>query len=364
MASQVTTIEPPAPDPFNIQHVKSFVFNETGNIMMASTDSKSDTIQQSVRDVFNEVSVFFAAMTKAISQTINPHGTRDASGKLPYYSLYNYDALESIIDGSGYFVHITQEDIQYKTESVGVNFSKELFEAVLGLASGSGALAFASAMIASMGKEGLNIESQTESRTNKVGNIVFVCEYLLGMPIVSALVITVEDKLAAQQLKVGPCFSTSKKSTEIVAHKDAYMFVTPTFIRQFAKDLATGANDPSYLSLIMALQSLVERIPLITGVWDVTNPVVPPVLVEAGATLAPTKTYAVFGQYLGQKTGQAAIALSPGAANLSVTESGWDDAGIKFAVANTGATDVANQAIQLTLAEGAKLSTANFTIGH
>jgi len=331
---------------------------------MASTDSKSDTIQQSVRDVFNEVSVFFAAMTKAISQTINPYGPKDASGNLPYYSLYNYDALESVIDGSGYFVHVNEEDIQYKTESFGVNFSKELFEAVLGLAAGSGALGFASAMIATMGKEGLNIESQKESRTNKVGNIVFVCEYLLGMPIVSALVITAEDKQAAQQLKVGPCFSTSKKSTEIIAHKDTYMFVTPTFIRQFAQDLDTGASDPAYLNLIMSLQSLVERIPLITGVWDVTNPAASPVLVEAGATLLPTKVYAVFGQYLGQKTGQAAITLIPGGANLTVTDSGWDDAGVKFSVANSGTADVPNQAIQLTLPEGTKLSTATFTIGR
>ena len=55
-------------DPNNVQVKKGFVFNETGNIMMATTDMDSAEIEQSVRDVFAEVSVFFGAMTKALDQ--------------------------------------------------------------------------------------------------------------------------------------------------------------------------------------------------------------------------------------------------------------------------------------------------------
>lgn len=357
MADQMTEIAPPSPDPFNIQAVKNFVFNETGNVMVASTDSKSDAIQQSVRDVFNEVSVFFAAMTKAISQTRNPKALPNQS---PYYSLYNYDALEAVIDGSGYFVHVNEEDIQYHTESVGVTFSKELFEAILGLASGSGALAFASAMIASMGKEGLNIEYQNGSRTNKVANIVFVCEYLLGMPIISALVVSVDAAQAAMHLKVGPCFSTNKTRTEITAHKDTYMFVTPAFIKQYASDLNAGANDPAYMNLIMTLQSLVERTPRISGVYDVTTPA-KPVQVAPGEALSPAKQYAVYGQYLGEKTTSATITLLPAATDVTVSPGLWDSAGIYFSFKNTGPE--VRGAFQFLLSDGTKLTTAEFALG-
>jgi hypothetical protein len=34
---------------------KLFVFNETGNIMVSTTATHSETIEQDVRDVFNEV---------------------------------------------------------------------------------------------------------------------------------------------------------------------------------------------------------------------------------------------------------------------------------------------------------------------
>ncbi len=360
----VTPVPLPQPDPFNTQAVKRYVFNETGNIMMATTDTTSDTIQQSVRDVFAEVAVFFAAMTKAISETVNPLGPPNPDGSLPYYSLYNYDALESVVDGSGYFVHVNEEDVSYTTSSWGASFSQELLEAVLGLATGSGALAFATAMVASMGQEGLNISGQSSSRTSKVANIIFVCEYLLGMPIVSALVVTADSSTVAQTVKVGPCFQEQSSSTKMTVHKDTYMFVPPAFIRQYAADLNTGMNDPDYMSLIMQLQSLVERTPgLSGGVWQVVQGDAP-VAVEAPGPLVSGNTYAVYGQYLGQNVkGKSALALSPGGTGLTVTAGVWDDSGIEFTVGNTSGNDADNQAIQVTLASGAVLATPAFTIG-
>ena len=39
-------------DPNNQEVKKGFVFNETGNIMMATTDMTNTTIEKEVRDVF------------------------------------------------------------------------------------------------------------------------------------------------------------------------------------------------------------------------------------------------------------------------------------------------------------------------
>ena len=122
---QVTEIKSPDADPNNVQAKKRFIFNETGNIMLATTDDNTDSIEKSVRDVFAEVSVFFAAMTKAISTTVDPDSK---SGR--FYSLYNYDALESVIDGSGCFIRVAEEDVSYTIKSWGVNFSQDLIKAL------------------------------------------------------------------------------------------------------------------------------------------------------------------------------------------------------------------------------------------
>ena len=197
-------------DPNNQEVKKGYVFNETGNIMMATTDMTNSTIEQSVRDVFAEVSVFFAAMTKALNQ----------EGK----SLYDYDALKQIIDASGCFVHINEEDVNHKSDSWGANFSQELVEAVLGLATGTGELAFAKAMVGSVGQEGLNISGNKDHSSNKCCNIIFVCEYLLGMPAISAIVCTVDTEQNSQALTIGPCFKEHSTSTELTIHKDTYLF--------------------------------------------------------------------------------------------------------------------------------------------
>lgn len=360
--ANVTPVTPPKTSPYNIEAVKHYVFNETGNIMLSTTDKKSDTIQQSVRDVFAEVAVFFAAMTKAISQTRNPYGNKDANGVLPFYSLYNYDALSAVIDGSGYFVHVNEEDVSYKTQSWGTTFSKELLEAILGLATGADALAFASAMVNSVGKEGLSISGQSKSLTSKVCNIIFVCEYLLGMPIVSAIVMSTDSKTASQSFKLGPCFKEQSSSTELTVHKDTYMFVTPTFIKQYAGDLSSIMNDPAYLKLIMELEGLVERQPEVTGVYEVPT-VGDPIPVTGGDTLKNGAKYAIYGQYLGTNVaGKSALTLSPTTAHLTITPATWNDEGIEFSFVNGAAASVPDILIEVTLGDGlTKISAGSYT---
>jgi hypothetical protein len=231
-------------DPNNQEVKKGFVFNETGNIMMATTDMTNSTIEKEVRDVFAEVSVFFGAMTKAL----------DKEGK----SLYDYDALQKIIDESGCFVHVNEEDVTHKSNSWGATFSKELLEGVLGLATGTGGLAFAKAMVSSVGQAGLTISGDKSHTSKKACNIIFVCEYLLGMPVISAIVCTLDTEENSQALTLGPCIKEHSQSTELTIHKDTYMFVTPAFIEQYSSDLVDGMNDPDFEALTKKFQEFLN----------------------------------------------------------------------------------------------------------
>ena len=109
------TLKAPVKNPHNVEATKYYIFNETGNIMMASTVDDGSPMSQEVQDVFAEVSVFFAGMSRAITTTINPDTGEP-------YSLYNYTALERIISGSGLFVHVTEEDVKYTTSEWGATF--------------------------------------------------------------------------------------------------------------------------------------------------------------------------------------------------------------------------------------------------
>lgn len=236
-------------DTTNVELTKYYTFNETGNIMLATTVGASAVIEESVRKVFDEVSVFFAAMSKAISTSVNP----DSPTK-EHYSLYNYQALERVISGSGCFIRVTEQDVTHTTSSWGANLSKELIQGLLGLATGTGALSFASAMISSIGQEGLKISSAKEGSNSKVGNIVFVCEYLMGMPSISAIVVYMDAAAHKTELQAGPCVHAHSETFTFNMHKDTYMFVTPTFIREYAGDLSSIGNDAAYGELIQQMR--------------------------------------------------------------------------------------------------------------
>jgi len=315
-----TPLKPAVKNPHNIEANKYYIFNETGNIMMASTLDASQPMKESVQKVFAEVSVFFAGMTRAITTTINP------ATKKPY-SLYNYHALEDVIGGSGLFVHVTEEDVAYSTQSVGMDFSKELLESLLGLATGAGELGFASAMIASIGKEGLRISESTSSSESKVGNIVFVCEYLLGMPIVSAIVVYADCRENSASIQAGPCFKAERHTSKWTLHKDTYLFVTPSFIHEYAGDLDSVQSDPNYLELINWLKGLVSQTPTITGVFDNDKEL------TDGDALTPGDTYYLRGAFLPMPEGT--LAFSDGKGVLKVNT--WSDGEITFTASGTQA---------------------------
>lgn len=314
--SQATPLKPPLENEKNIEAKKYYIFNQTGNIMVSSTSDTSEPISDSVQQVFSEVSVFFAAMARAIVTTKNP-----ATGKP--YSLYNYHALQQIIDGSGLFVQVTAEDVRYKTDSFGADFSKTLIESLLGLATGAGEMAFATAMVASIGKEGLRISGSTTDTESKVANIVFVCEFLLGMPMVSAIVVSADCKKHVQQIQAGPCFKETHIETEWHLHKDTYFFVTPTFIKEYAYDLDSVEANAAYIELIHWLQGLLIETPIVFSLVDEDhNPI-------EGGTLKTGQKYVMLGRFLGGSPGK----LKFGDTNIPVTQSDWSPTEIAFSFA-------------------------------
>ena len=86
-------------DSNNQELKKGFVFNETGNIMMATTDMENPIIEADVQKCFAEVSVFFAAMTRAVERAAVSGMTGvDRDGNSYNYSMYDYESMKKIID--------------------------------------------------------------------------------------------------------------------------------------------------------------------------------------------------------------------------------------------------------------------------
>jgi hypothetical protein len=216
----------------------------------------------------------------------------------------------------------------HTTKSFGADFSRELVEGVLGLATGAGELTFASAMISSMGKEGLRVSADDEKTNKEIGNVIFICEHLLGMPVVSAIVVYADMKEHTQEVSVGPCFNEHSKTMEIRMHKDTYMFVTPTFIHKYAGDIDNVQHDASYAELISFLRNTITRNPVLDLVVDTTAPDD----TVSALTLASNgkPIYRILGNYLGGKAGTLTFGGTSPTATIKVGK--WEDEGVTFTV--------------------------------
>ena len=307
--------------------------------MIASTDADSSNLDDKVRDVFNEVSVFYAAMSKAITTTQRP-------GKKECYSLYDYEALEKVIDGCGCFIHCTQEDINYSSTSVGADFSKELLTALLGLPAGGGVLSFAQAMISSMGQEGFKMSMDATSTESKVGNIIFVCEFLFGMPVISAMVVYVDTKKNSDVFKAGPCVSVTNNHTSITMHKDVYMFVTSAFIKSYASDLDSIITSSDYSKFISYLRFLLTDDIVLEGVYEEDE------LVKGNILTKDIK-------YKGNNFGDEQGTLSFGGNSNYISINDWNNQEVVFSVSEP---TQGKEELKLTTQKGKSLSIGNYEI--
>ncbi|OJJ18458.1 hypothetical protein BKI52_22855 [marine bacterium AO1-C] len=274
---------------------KHYVFNQTGNIMIATTGD-ANQLDDHFKAVCAEVSVFFATLTKAIHSVINP------KTKQPY-SIYNYKALRKVIKNSGMFVLLHEKEMTFETSDPLEVFGKEFFKSVLGISLQEDELEFAQETFGAMSKEadhivqektrvaneakapqsrGIDIpDDKAESLENedveeeKVSNIIFVCESLLGMPIVSVIVTHArpEDlkeehegeakgvheahhkegffkKIFSRHHEAGP-EAPVKRTWNY--QKDTYLFVSPQFFKDYVGGLSV-ANTPEFQRVMNTIQ--------------------------------------------------------------------------------------------------------------
>lgn len=291
---------------FYSQGKKEFIFNETGNIMVVQSPNEEGELSDEAKELFQEVSVFFAAMTKTISQTVNPAKAL-AKAEEPakykdlniYYSIYDYDALEAIINGSGYFVHVNREDIHHKRTAKSIEISTSLIEGVLGITMPQGGLNLAQKIISSMGQhanETVKFSKETSTKKNKLANIVFVCENLFGVSLTSAIIVTLDMEEASKKYEAGPCIKAGEQTLDLKIHKDTYMFVPPKFISKYAGELSKVKNDPDYLQLISDFSHLLNRTPDIKGIINDTPIGNREYLINN--TLKSGSAYRIVGNYL------------------------------------------------------------------
>lgn len=330
---------------YNKPVTKHYTFNETGNIMIASTIDNSESISQAAQDLFQEVAVFFAALTKSLASTpradaVKPYDSTD------YYTLYDYAPIEAIVQKSGMFVTVNREDLSYTKSGTSATFNTEMIASILGFAATDGAdVAALAEVLRQMGKHATIGYTKTKSYS-KIGHLTFVCEYLMGMPLVNVEYYYIDEDMVKKVVHIGPCISAGHVSATLKVHKDTFMFVPPDWIRKYSGDLASVADTKEFQLLVQELESYITGTPVILGIKTAT----------AGGTeitdgkLTKATNYVISGLNLGSPS-TGSTPKAPGKVYIGGVEQGlanasaWSNESITFKATPNPSSDAVGNVI-------------------
>ena len=187
--------------------------NQTGNIFYSTT---SETLEGATKDLFDSVTVLFAAMTTALSKN-----NKD---------LFDYDAWSKIVSMSGFFVEVQKLEKTLSITSNSLTLDTQIVQQLIpGLTSGSSLEIAKSVLSALDGK----YSAETADDTTKFGHILFICEELFGAPSVTVRIFFA-SKASHSTITSSPCHQTVSKSFEQKQEANTFLFVSPDTIAKFA----------------------------------------------------------------------------------------------------------------------------------
>jgi len=251
-----------APKGQTFQSDRIYEFNQTGNFLISSTFGKDDTkdlshiIPQNCWEEFSRAAVFLAAMTKAMA-------LGSSTGKAK--SFYDYDAIRKIIDGSGLWIQMTEEEVNHQSQSTGAAFSAELISGLLGLMLPEASVAkFAGTMMQSMGKDAVRLSESSEKTDTKLANMIIICENLFGVPFICMIMVNIDASTAKEAFSAGPCISGQSYKNTLNMTKQVYYFVSPDAIEKDSKTIVDAMQNRQEAEIVQFMVDLLagQNIPV------------------------------------------------------------------------------------------------------
>lgn len=210
--------------------------NQTGNIFYSTT---SQSIQDKTKEMFDSISVLFAAMTAAMAKNDK--------------DLFDYDAWGKLIRGTGYFIEVSklEKTLTIKNNSISID-TQIIQDLIPGLKSGN-SMEIAKGVLSSI--SGTYAAGGTHE-ASKFGHILFICEELFGAPSVTVRLFF-GSKDSHSKVTSSPCHSTTSVTIEQKQEADTFLFVSPDTIAKFASTF--GDHPQAYTDLIDKLSKLITE---------------------------------------------------------------------------------------------------------
>jgi hypothetical protein len=204
------------------------IINETGNVLIKSSLDPANKLPDLAEKIFLEAVSSLCLITTAISRSIDPATNRP-------FSIYDHSALERILVQHPLFVHLGRESAEYRirrNQDLVTKSSNDLF----GVSGSYAAQRKISSIYSSMYGAAQVMAGAGDSRNVRIGHLMLCCEYLMGIPLVTAVLMHISQeqcvKLSKQVKKSWWDFTSERISLQ----KDTYLFNSHTLLKMLDVD--------------------------------------------------------------------------------------------------------------------------------
>lgn len=194
---------------------KYYTLNATANVMIGTTSPSENKVSPILLEKFQLAQSYFSNISRKLAE----------NGK----SIFDYEALSDLISVSNHFSSVKKETKSFVYKSHDLTLNTAFLNDLMGsMTSIGGALNVGKKLLESIGNEVAFSVSKSQYDRD-IGHILFVCEDLLGIPIVSLSLFRISANEGSKAVNVG-CAKKSKKNIALNYNQEVFMFISPEIL--------------------------------------------------------------------------------------------------------------------------------------
>ena len=194
---------------------KYYALNATANVLIGTTSDSENDANPKLLEKFQLAQGYFSKISGELTR----------NGK----SIFDYEALSGLISASNHFASVKKETKSFVYKSHDLTLNTALLNDLIGsMTAIGGALNIGKKLLESIGNE-ISFSVSKSQHNRDIGHILFVCEDLLGIPIVSLSLFRISAYEGSKAVNVG-CAKKSKKNIALNYNQEVFMFVSPEIL--------------------------------------------------------------------------------------------------------------------------------------
>ncbi|MEM9547381.1 MAG: hypothetical protein AAGA77_15485 [Bacteroidota bacterium] len=196
----------------NEQREKYYVLNATANVMISTTSSEKKDVSPELVQNFQLAQHYFSTISASLK----------ASG----ISVYDYKALNDLINASNHFFSIKKETKTFEHNSAEIALNTAFLNDLMGsMTAIGGALNIGKKLLESIGNE-ITLSINQSQYNRSIGHLLFACEDLMGIPVVSLSLFHIHAREGSKAVDAG-CAKKSNQRIQLSYTQEVFMFINP-----------------------------------------------------------------------------------------------------------------------------------------